>query len=127
MRRCPLAVSTLLLMLAMSSCATAGSPVFEGGERTAEACDAECQLIVSNAVGRTVLISVYQDGVPRFVGAVDSGRSETFQVMRNLTSDRIVVVAELNGQDYCRGSVDLPPDRPARFTVGDRVDCKRRP
>ncbi len=108
------------------ACATPGSPDFSGSERAVEPCDAECRLSVSNALGRTVLVSVYHGGVPRFLGAVDGGRTQTFQVMRNLTSDRIVVIAELDGRDYCRGSVELPPDRPARFTVGNQTDCRPR-
>ncbi len=116
----------LVATLTAWGCATSGSPDFSGSERSVDPCDAECRLSVSNALGRTVLVSVYHGGVPRFLGAVDGGRTQTFQVMRNLTSDHIVVMAELDGRDYCRGSVELPPDRPARFTVGNRADCRPR-
>ena len=114
----------LLPLLVLAGCATGGAPNFEGSGSRAEPCE-ECELMVENRLGHSVIVSYYQGaGSLRPLGSVNPWQAITFTVQRPIWKDRLTLVASSGGRTICRGAVDLPDDKPARFTVGLRTSCR---
>ena len=104
-------------ILVLHACASSGATTsIERGDRP---CD-QCEVVVENQIPTHVTVSYYGDGGRRVLGDLTGNSIARFNVLRPIARDRLTIVVQVEGRDWCRGVVELP----GRLVVGDRTSCK---
>lgn len=109
-------ITLALAACALAACAAAPTPNFSGepGGARSGACVEDCRLVVINQTSYRVVVSAYHGSVLRQLGVLAPSASQGFTVPRRVRT----VVAEVAGQEFCRGPVRWRTDGSADFIVG---------